>query len=161
MNCKVLFPLLGKQYEAALCDKLRRADHDLTVISEDDESFEEQYLNLCTSSSRSSTLIIDVENISCLNSVIQDVCCGKIKPKLILITSILTWCGEKVHRTVTDLNREFHSRTPLRSVMEAYGVENTLWNIASNSQQDGNKTYIVSTGLFYGRSGWDFESTLR
>ena len=161
MSHKVLFPLLGRQYEAALSDKLRRADCDLTTISEEDECFDEQYFNLCTSSSACSTLIIDVDNVSCLNSVIKDVCCAKIKPKLILITSVLTWCGEKTHRTVTDLNREFHSRTPLQSVMEAYGVENTLWNIASDSQQEGNKTYIVSTGLFYGGSGWDFESAMR
>lgn len=157
---KVLISLLGKQYEAALLEKLITAGCIVTDLSEDD-CFEDCYSNFCASSSASSTVIIDIDNVSSITSVIRAVHMTMNKPKLIVLTSLLTWCGETSHRTVNNLDRDFCSRIPLQCAMKAYGLENTLWNIASDDMEENNKTYFVGTGLLYGGSGWDFERALR
>lgn len=157
---KVLISLLGKQYEAALLKKLISAGYDVTDLSEDD-CFEDCYSKFCASSSASSTVIIDIDNVSSITSIIRAVHMTMNKPKLILLTSLLTWCGETSHRTVNNLDRDFCTRIPLQCAMKAYGLENTLWNIASDDMEENNKTYFVGTGLLYGGSGWDFERALR
>ena len=158
---KVLIPLFGKQYEAALIKKLITAGYIVTDLSEDD-CFEDCYSNFCaSSSSASSTVIIDIDNVSCISSIIRAVHMTVNKPKIILLTSLLTWCGETSHRTVTNLDSDFCSRVPLQCAVKSYGLENTLWNIASDVMEENNKTYFVGTGLLYGGSGWDFERALR
>jgi hypothetical protein len=157
---KVLIPLLGKKYEAALLKKLVSAGYIVMELSEDD-CFEDCYSDFCASSTALSTVIIDIDNVSCISSVIRAVHMTVNKPKIILLTSLLTWCGETSHRAVTNLDRDFCSRVPLQCSMKAYGLENTLWNIASDVMEENNKTYFVGTGLLYGGSGWDFERALR
>lgn len=157
---KILIPLLGKQYETALLEKLITAGYNVTDLSEDD-CFEDCYTNFCASSSTSSSIIIDIDNVSCITSIIRAVHMTVNRPKIILLTSLLTWCGESSHRTVDNLDRSFCSRVPLQCAMKAYGLENTLWNIASDVMEENNKTYFVGTGLLYGGSGWDFDCALR
>ena len=157
---KVLFPKYGKYYEADLSKSLSLAGYEVMEAS-DSENFESFYSNLCLSSSGSTTVIVDVDNTACVLSIIRSVYPTVNKPKLILITSLLTWCGETQHRSVSDPDLDFCSRKPLQCTLKAYGLENTLWNIASTSQEVNNLTYFVGTGLLYGGWGWDFESALR
>ena len=157
---KVLFSKYGKYYEADLSKSLSLAGYEVMEAS-DSENFESFYSNLCLSSSGSTTVIVDVDNTACVLSIIRSVYPTVNKPKLILITSLLTWCGETQHRSVSDPDLDFCSRKPLQCTLKAYGLENTLWNIASTSQEVNNLTYFVGTGLLYGGWGWDFESALR
>lgn len=157
---KILFPKYGKNYEADLSKRLSLAGYEVLEAT-DAEDFENFYTNLCLSSSGSTTVIVDIDNTACVLSIIRSVYPTVHKPKLILITSLLTWCGETQHRSISDASGDFCSRKPLHCTLKAYGLENTLWNIASDSQEVNNITYFIGTGLLYGGSGWDFESALR
>jgi hypothetical protein len=138
---KVLFPLLGKSYEAALIERLKLTGFEVKEVS-DEESFEDRYLDFCYSLSGYFTLLIDVENSSSVLSVIQAFTPAKNRPKIILLTSFLSWCGETSNRYISDPYRDFCTRIPLQCALEAYGLENALWNMATDPLST-NITYFV------------------
>ena len=150
----ILFPLIGKNYEAPLCKLLRSAGHH--ILEEED----------CgsiwpSSSSFYSTVIVDIDNISCVSAIIQAAHTSVQKPKIVLLTSLLTWCGEAESRVISDPNTDFCTRIPLHCARKSYDLENALWNAALDSLPGDGNTYFVGTGLLYGGSGWDFEESLR
>lgn len=157
---KILFPQLGKYYEAALSERLTSEGYEVMQLS-DGQHFELFYSDLCLSSSGSTTIIVDVDNTECVLSIIRSVYPAMNRPKLVLITSLLTWCGETSEFFVEDPDVEFYNRKPLRCALKTYGLENILWNMACDPLAANNITYFIGTGLIYGESGWDFESALR
>ena len=138
---KILFPQLGKYYEAALSERLCSAGYEVMEIS-DGQKFENFYSELCVSSSGSTTIIVDVDNTACILSIIRSVYPVINRPKLVLITSLLTWCGETSNYLVADPNVDFYSRKPLRCALEAYGLENILWNMACDSQAEIGRAHV-------------------
>ena len=156
----VLFPLIGKNYEVTLCKILRSAGYRV-VEFEDKDCFDDSYDIICASSYGTSTVIVDIENISCVSAIIRAAQISMRKPKIVLLTSLMTWCGEVLSKVITDANIDFCSRIPLHCARKSYDLENALWNSALDSLLGDGKTYFVGIGLLYGGSGWDFQDSLR
>ena len=78
------------------------------------------------------------------------------KPRIIFISSILTWCGKSSSITIRDADEEFSKRQPCIGYLEEFVSENKIFAI----RQRGFDACIIGRGLLYGGSGLDFESFL-
>jgi len=157
---KVLFPLTGKNYEGILIVELKLAGYEVVEVSEDEE-FEVLYSDLCISTEGQFNLIIDIENAS-VEYILQSEYIDN-KPKIIILTTLLTWCGGSSTYVVKNATYDFSTRIPLYSAIKAYNLENRLWNMATAhpiSDTNGG-IFFVGAGLLYGESGYDFEPSLR
>lgn len=156
----VLFPLIGKNYEVTLGNLLRSAGYN--VIEDGDKAcFDDLYDTICASLDGTSTVIVDIENISCISVIVRAAQTIVKKPNIIIITSLLTWCGEVSSKSITYSDTDFCSRVPLHYARKSYDLENALWNASLDSRPGDGCTYFVGIGLIYGGSGWDFEDSLR
>lgn len=79
------------------------------------------------------------------------------RPKIILISSLLTWDGNSRSSVITNYTNEFLKRTPNSSYINEYKAENCLWNMANLSKCE---VIIVGTGLMYGGSGYDYSNIM-
>jgi hypothetical protein len=156
----VLFPLIGKNYEAILGNLLRSAGYNV-IEAGDNACFDDLHDNICASLDGTSTVIVDIENVSCISAIIRSAQALDKKPNIIIITSLLTWCGEVLSKTITDPDTDFCGRIPLHCARKSYDLENALWNATLDSRPGDGYTYFVGMGLLYGGSGWDFEDSLR
>jgi len=113
----------------------------------DEIDFESSYDDICNSIDASAyVVLIDVENSICLNHIFRSFSALGIRPKIIMLSSILTWCGELSPRKLEDVNKEFCTRTPVHSALPMYSAENTLWKLAHESTSRG-LIYIIEFGL--------------
>ena len=156
----VLFPFIGKNYEVTLGNLLRSAGYNV-IEAGDKACFDDLYETICASRDGTSTVIVDIENISCISVIIRAAQTLVKKPNIIIITSLLTWCGEVSTKSITDPDTDFCSRVPLHCARKSYDLENALWNASLDSRPGYGYTYFVGIGLIYGGSGWDFEDSLR
>lgn len=156
----VLFPLIGKNYEVTLGNLLRLAGYNV-IEARDKACFDDLYDTICTTLDGTSTVIVDIENKSCIGAIIRAAQTLVKNPNIIIITSLLTWCGVDSSKSITDPDTDFCSRIPLHCARKSYDLESALWNAALDSRPGDGYMYFVGIGLIYGGFGWDFEDSLR
>jgi hypothetical protein len=76
-----------------------------------DEEFEEIYNDLCISTEGQFNLIIDIDNIS-VEHILQSEYIENT-PKIIILTTLLTWCGGSSTYVVKNPTYDFSTRVPL------------------------------------------------
>lgn len=79
-------------------------------------------------------------------------------PKIILISSLLTWGGRKYHVPIGGTTNEFLARVPVPSEVELYKLENKFHACFT---QTGVRMTIVGVGLLYGGNGYDFHEVFK
>lgn len=82
-------------------------------------------------------------------------------PKIVLLSTLLTWSGKKYAQAIEDYTSEFIKRIPLLDTLDIYATENTAFEFARNCPNCAGKLYILSVGLLYGRTGYDFQDSFR
>lgn len=73
-------------------------------------------------------------------------------PKLIVLSTLLTWAGGHPAQTT-----DFVIRSPAVGYANAHVVENSLYCM----HQKGFDAHVVGVGLVYGSGGFDFEAIFR
>jgi hypothetical protein len=106
----------------------------------EEEDFEEVYNSLCISTEGQFNLIIDIDNVSVEYILQSDYI--ESKPKIIILTTLLTWCGGSSTYVVKNPTYDFSTRVPLYSAIKAYNLENRLWNMASARPISGMHIYM-------------------
>ena len=80
---------------------------------------------------------------------------GSIRgPKIIMITSLLSWSGRRYHVPVGTSVSEFTSRVPSARETDVYRIENMFHSCQSVT---GLKMSLIGAGLVYGGCGFDFQ----
>lgn len=80
------------------------------------------------------------------------------RPRIVLLSSLLTWAGKRYTNVITDAASEFCSRRPIAASEEVWKTENAVWNIASKTKTE---VIIIGFGLLYGKGGFDFAGLFR
>jgi hypothetical protein len=80
------------------------------------------------------------------------------RPRIVVVSSLLTWAGRRYEGPISNINEEFCNRRPIAGAEDAWKTENCLWNIASKTKTE---VLIVGTGLLYGLAGFDFAQLFR
>lgn len=77
------------------------------------------------------------------------------RPRVLLLSSLMTWAGKKQNEGVIDGNfTNFNSRVPAVCASDQYLLENKFAHMVSSTKMDG---CIVGLGLLYGGEGLDFQ----
>ena len=181
---KILFPRIGKPYENDLLQHLEGLPYppvEIVQYSTEEESIDNfcmHFESLCTNTTDSTSdiedvrIIVDIENQDVIKSILQilPLAIGLITSRpsfrIIVVTTLLTWCGDSTRRQIMDAEVGFTSRIPLQSLLDLYALENALWKVAtdlssSTMSTDGPVVCFAGVGLLYGRDGGDFASAYR
>lgn len=73
-------------------------------------------------------------------------------PRIVVLSSLTTWCGKKYVEPISNLTSAFENRVPLLGSYELYDLENALSAAATSN---GVELFIVGIGLLYGGNGAD------
>ena len=161
MNARVLFGCVDKKYESLILEKLNKQISNL-IVTNDARDFRKKFTLICENPDTfNDTVVVDITNVNCINTVIEIYPYAIKKPKLIILTSLLTWCGDTRDKLITDPDNDFYYRIPTQSVLELYSRENILWKMAKELRNEETKVYFVSMGILYGDNGWDLETYFR
>ena len=180
---KILFPRLGKPYENDLLEHLGGLSSpsamEIVQYTTDDglmDTFNMHFEALCTTNADDAIedvrIIVDIENQEVIKSIVEilPMTTGMITSRpsfrIIVVTTLLTWCGDTTRRQILDAESGFSTRIPLQSLLDIYALENTLWKVAtdistSTMSMDGPMVCFAGVGLLYGRDGGDFASAYR
>jgi hypothetical protein len=79
-------------------------------------------------------------------------------PRVIMMTSFLSWSGKRYHVPVGGSLSEFTSRAPHPKETEVYKIENKFHTC---STQVGMEGCLVGTGLIYGGKGFDMHNLFK
>ena len=80
------------------------------------------------------------------------------RPRLILLSSLLTWAGKSYDDPIVGSAADFHARVPAVCAVEQYLIENRFFAMASSS---GTSACILGMGLVYGGVGFDMKEIFR
>lgn len=169
----------GLDYEERLVNGLNSING-IKVIDVDSLKFLQFFYSYCETTN-GGNIIDDKENeqfcfiIDSLNNLAAD-CLAQMaklsvlknRPRIILISSVLTWGDGRTASSTTGLHssssftydprKDFPNRNPVAGFSTQYMIENSFWEMARTTQ---SQVIIVGTGLFYGQGGLDFEDLFR
>lgn len=106
-------------------------------------------------------VIIDI--VRCQHEAIpflKGICSGELthKTRIILISSLLTWCGHPSQSVAYSLeNNGLRFRTPIHAYTETLQLENSFYALSSEMTE----VIVIGRGLIYGRGGFDFHPIIR
>ena len=84
------------------------------------------------------------------------------RPRVILLGTFLTWAGSSSGSgSVTDPIVAFSSRVPASCSVNAFSLENALFNLSSLSPPGQIEIALLPVGLIYGDGGWDLEEIFK
>ena len=175
---KILFPRIGKSYENDLLQHLGGISFppmEIVQYTTDEKSIDNfcmHFETLCTTNAEDAIedvrIIVDIENQDVIKSILQILPLTTSRPsfRIIVVTTLLTWCGDSSRRQIVDAEVGFASRIPLQSLLDVYALENALWKVATDissspMSMDGPVVCFAGVGLLYGRDGGDFASAYR
>lgn len=134
---------------------LNAAELNLIAISSSDE-YLNLFLNECNKPVNDSVFIIDISCSLAIEEMTRILRLTSIisRPRIILLSSILTWGGVSISN-VTDTTKDFSLRKPFSWCFNEYLDENGLWETVKSV---GSELFVISSGLVYGNSGYDFDA---
>ena len=156
----ILFPRCGKSYEGALLERLLDLQLPITEFDVEDD-FKSYFEAICCDPSKDTIVIVDIENEMAVRGIVQVLPTVDMTPRVVVVTTLLTWCGERSVKYVSDAESGFTHRNPLQSSLNIYALENALWKVATDAASNGVIVCFAGLGLLYGSGGEDFEETYR
>jgi hypothetical protein len=160
MNARLIFPVIGTTYECALIESFKIEGYEEVITASNVEAFARAFDEGFANAGDCDLVILIDSQSECMNTLLEKLPQLTFSIKVIVFSSILSWCGVASRHTVDDPCAEFLSRTPINSVLDVASVESRFWRMAE-TDRNGSRIYFIGTGLFYGHSGYDFEFMLR
>lgn len=153
--------------EDQLYEYLESIGQDSKILSDDDD-FVAQVSSYCDTTSsleKDATLcvILSVEHSNSLTALIKVLKRPGLKhiPRIILLSTVMTWGGKNYSEPIVDYTTEFVSRTPLSSALEAFMNENSLYDLSTTQTDCIMEICIIFLGLVYGGHGWDLSNIFK
>jgi hypothetical protein len=83
---------------------------------------------------------------------------NKKYPRIILLSNLLTWSGRRYHIPISCNINEFTNRIPAPNYGNLYKLENKFYSCSIICKLE---MFIISVGLLYGGSGFDFQDMFK
>ena len=106
-------------------------------------------------------IVVDIANASAVRQIIDVLPIATAPLRVVVVTTLLTWCGQRISHGVIDAGAGFVDRVPLQAVLDTYALENELWKVAAEVEATGAIVCFAGVGLLYGQGGHDFEDVFK
>jgi hypothetical protein len=110
-------------------------------------------------------LVIHSEEVDLLKDLISILTNpqSKIGPRIILLSSLMTWCGSRIFFDSMTMNVEeaFQKRSPLPGMHELYSIENRYMQLLQSQKLASFEFSCVGLGLLYGGGGYDMSDIFK